>query len=72
MSGTFDKKGFILFLTGARVRGGQRLAQVEVEQGIRVLIDHFDFTQPQGPCQLDYVSTSGPVLSKQFSFKPRA
>lgn len=72
VNGTFDKKSFIPFLTGARVCGGQRLAQVEVEQGIRVLVDHFDFTQPQGPCQLDYVTTSRPVLSKQFSFSSRS
>jgi cytochrome P450 len=69
---TFDKKSFIPFLTGGRACGGQRLAQVELEQGIKVLIDHFEFSQPQGPCQLDYMTTSRPVLSKQFSFRSRA
>jgi cytochrome P450 len=72
VSGTFDKKSFIPFLTGGRVCGGQRLAHAELEQGIRVLIDHFEFSQPQGPCQLDFMITSRPVLSKQFSFRPRA
>lgn len=68
---TYHKKAYIPFLTGGRACGGQRLAQVELEQGLQVLLDHFDMSQPQGLTPINYVTTSRPVFSSDLVIKSR-
>lgn len=69
---SYNKKAYIPFLTGARSCGGQRLAQAELEQGLQVLVDHFDISQPKGLTVVNYVTTSRPVFSDELVMTRRS
>jgi len=54
LDGTYDRSAFAPFLIGPRTCGGARLAQMELEEGLRALLTCFRFRRDTAEVAFDY------------------
>ncbi len=60
MDNTYNRNAFVPFLTGPRVCGGMRLARVELLQGLKVLVRHFQIERTGDEVHFDYTLAMRP------------
>ena len=51
---TYDRRAFQPFLSGPRVCGGMRLAQIEISEGLKALLTNFEFRRSTPEILFDY------------------
>lgn len=68
----FDKRAFQPFISGARVCGGRRIAELELLIAVKQLVLGFEFTTASEKIGLDYALAMRPILPSDFKMTRRS
>jgi cytochrome P450 len=69
--GSYDRRAFLPFSTGARVCGGARLARMEVSEGTKVFLRRFHVRREPVPIRLDFALAMRPDNWEALTLRPK-
>lgn len=70
LNGSYDKRAYVPFISGARVCGGRRIAELELQIVLKEMLKRMRFSTDQKAFTHDYALSQRAVMPKDFTITP--